>query len=161
MQGLIGRDIRSKSHTEVFDGRGRSRIMMSDWPITAVASVTVGELATVAVPPRSSASPGYTFSDKFVYVDPPYLFERGRRNVSIVYTAGFDPIPLDIEQGCLTWIKAIMDGANYSAALKSASAGQSKLDFSFAITRLTTITLFAPPAVVSMLAPYQKVVPTW
>ena len=161
MQNLIGRDIISQSHTEVFDGRGRYRIMMSNWPITGVDSVTLGELATISVPARSSGGPGFTFSDKFVYVDPPYLFERGRRNVRIVYTAGYATIPLDLEQGCLTWIKAIMDGANYSAALKSQSAGQSKLDWSHVITRLNNLTIMAPPAVVSMLAPYQKVTPTW
>jgi hypothetical protein len=161
MQNLIGRDIRSMQHTEVFDGRGRTRIMMPDWPITAVASVTIGELLTCDVPARSSASPGYTFSDKFVYVDQPYLFEKGRRNIRIVYTAGFDTVPLDIEQGCLTWVKAIMDGANYSAALKTVSAGQSKLDFSFALTKLNNLTVMAPPAVVSMLAPYQRVSPSW
>ena len=162
IQNMLGRQIMSASYTEVFDGRGRSRIMMSNYPITAVASVTIGELATISVPARTSAVPGYTFSDKFVYVDCPYLFDPGKRNVSIAYTAGYATIPFDLEQGCLIWIKAIMDGANYSAALKSVAAGQTKLDFSFALTRLTAnLTALAPPAVVSMAASYKKVAPTW
>ena len=161
IQNGLGRDLLTADHVEVFDGRGRTRIMMSDYPITVVSSVTIGELAQTSVPPRSSASPGFTFSDKFVYVDPPYLFDRGRRNVRIAYTAGYDTVPLDIEQGCLIWIKSIMDGANYSASLKTASAGQTKLDWSHVMTKLSNLTVLAPPAVLSMLASYKRVGPTW
>jgi hypothetical protein len=161
IQNGLGRDILSQDHVEVFDGRGRFRIMMPDFPITAVQSVTIGELDQVSVPPRSQASPGYTFSDKCVYVDPPYLFEKGRRNVRIAYTAGYATVPPDIEQGCLIWIKAIMDSANYSAALKSATAGQTKFDWSFALTKLSNLTVLAPPAVLSMLASYKRVSLGW
>lgn len=161
IQNLLSRDIMSQQHTEVFDGRGRTRIMMPDWPIQSVQSVTIGELVTVDVPPRSSASPGYTFSDKFIYVDPPYLFEKGRRNVRIVYTAGYTTVPPDIEQACLIWIKTVMDAANYSAYLKTVSAGQSKLDFSFVMTQFAGTTAPVPPAVLSFLVNYQKVTPTW
>lgn len=161
MQNMIGRSILSADYTEIFDGRGRHRIMMSNSPITAVASVTIGELMQVDVPPRSTASPGYTFSDKFVYVDPPYFFDKGDRNVSISYTAGYATVPFDLEQACLMWIKVIMDGANYSAALKSASAGQTKLDWSQALTKLHNLTILAPPTIVSLLNSYRKVAPTW
>jgi len=161
IQNTIGRNIKTASYNEIFDGRGRSRIMVSNWPITAVASVTLGELMQVSVPPRSSASPGYTFSDKFVYVDSPYFYDPGKRNVQITYTAGYTTVPFDIEQGCLTWIKAIMDGANYSAALKAMAVGQTKLDFSHAVTKLDKITALAPPQVVSLVASYRRVTPTW
>lgn len=161
IQNLISRDIKAADHVEVFDGRGRTRIMMPDWPIISVSSVKIGELYQVDVPARSSASPGYSFSDKFVYVDPPYLFEKGRQNVRIAYRAGYATVPPDLEQACLIWIKAIMDGANYSAALKSASAGQTKLDFSFVMTKFANTTGPVPPGVMSFLVNYQKVAPTW
>jgi hypothetical protein len=162
IQSWAARPLVASDHTEVFDGRGRKRIMMSDYPINSVASVTIGDLWQVSVPPRSNVSPGYTFSDKFVYVDPPYLFEPGRRNVKITYNAGYVAIPPDLEQGCLIWIKSIMDGANYSAALKTASAGQTKLDWSHIQTKLTSsLTVTMPPAVHNMLVSYQKVAPTW
>jgi hypothetical protein len=162
IQSWAARPLKAADRVDVFDGRGRTRIMMSDYPINSVASVIIGEMMQVSVPPRSSASPGFTFSDKFVYVDPPYFFDKGRRNVQISYNAGYLTVPLDLEQGCLTWIKAIMDGANYSAALKSASAGQTKLDFSFAQTKLTSnLTVTMPPSVHNMLVSYQKVTPTW
>jgi hypothetical protein len=168
IQNWAARPLKAADHVEVFDGRGRSRIMMSDYPINSVSSVIIGDLWQVSVPPRvvvpggGNTQPGYTFSDKFVYVDQPYLFEKGKRNVQISYNAGFTSVPLDLEQGCLTWIKAIMDGANYSAALKSASAGQTKLDWSHIQTKLTSsLTMTMPPAVHNMLVSYQKVAPTW
>ena len=166
IQTWAARPLKAADRVDIFDGRGRSRIMMPDYPINSVSKVTIGELMTIDVPPRiispGSPAPGYTFSDKFVYVDPPYFFDKGRRNVRIEYNAGYITVPLDLEQGCLTWIKAIMDGANYSAALKSASAGQTKLDFSFVQTHLTSnLTVTMPPAVHNMLVSYQKVAPTW
>jgi len=165
IQNGLGRDLLSQDHVEVFDGRGRSRIMMPDFPINSVASVIIGELMEVSVPPRivapGSQAPGFTFSDKCVYVDPPYFFDKGRRNVQISYNAGYATIPFDVEQGCLIWIKAIMDGANYSANIKAASAGQTKLDFSFALTKLSNLTVLAPPTVLSMLASYKRVSPGW
>jgi hypothetical protein len=166
IQSWAARPLKAADHVEVFDGRGRSRIMMSDYPINSVSSVIIGELMEVSVPPRvvvpGSQAPGYTFSDKFVYVDPPYFFDKGRRNVQISYNAGFTTIPFDLEQGCLIWIKAIMDGANYSAALKSAKAGTTALDFSHIQTKLTSsLTVTMPPGVHNMLVSYQKVTPTW
>jgi hypothetical protein len=161
MYNLTSRDLKSADHVDVFDGRGRSRIMMPNYPITAVSQVTIGEISTIDVPARSINESGFTFSEKFVYVDPPYLYERGRQNVRIAYTAGYDTVPPDLEQSCLIWIKAIMDGANYSAALKTASAGQSKLDWSHVMTKLNNLTVMVPPGVYSMLLPYCRVSPTW
>ena len=165
MQNLIGRNIAVANYTSTFDGRGRHRIMMPNYPITAVSSVVIGEFMQTKVPARSNgpagATPGFTFNDKFVYVDSPYLFEKGRQNVIITYSAGYTSIPLDLEQACLIWIKAIMDSSNYSATLKSASAGQTKLDWSFAITKLQNLNILVPPTVLSMLSAYRRVAPSW
>lgn len=160
----ISRQILSANYVTTLDGRGRSRIMMPNTPITAVASVTMtyGPNASLSIPARTAGGAGYTFSDKFVYVDPPYLFEKGIQNVRIAYTGGFAQVPPDAEQACLTWLRMIMEGQNYSAAIKSAKAGMTQLDFSFVLTSLgNTQHLPMPPLVWSMLINYTRVAPTW
>lgn len=160
----ISRQILSATYTTVLDGRGRTRIMMPNTPITAVTSVTLtyGPNANLIIPARTAGGSGYTFSDTCVYVDPPYLFEKGIQNVKIVYTGGYATVPGDIEQACLTWIRVIMEGQNYSAAIAKAKAGQTQLDFSFIITSLgSTSHLPMPPLVWSMLVNYMRVAPSW
>lgn len=162
IQNIIGRNIKSASYVATFDGRGRSRIMMPNSPITAVASVSILLGATqVPIQPRSLGQPGFFWSDKFVYVDPPYRFEKGMQNVIISYTAGLATVPSDIEQACLTLVKTVMDSSNYSAALQKAKSGQTQLDFSFALTKLHGLTGIMPPAVFRSLAHYQRVAPAW
>lgn len=163
IQGHLGRTVAQTAYTFTFDGRGRHRVMMPNWPIVSVQSLNIvlGAAGTMNVPARSQGVPGYTFSDKFIYMDPPYMFERGQQNIQIAYTAGYATTPPDIEQACLIWIKAIMDGANYSAAIAKAKAGQTALDFSFATTKLTANSAPMPPSVYSLLVNYMKVTPSW
>jgi hypothetical protein len=163
IQGQIGRTIVAAFYTEILDGRGRQRIMLPNAPIISVSSVTliIGSSGTLVIPSRATGVTGYTFSDKFVYLDPPYRFDRGAQNVQIVYQGGYITVPLDLEQACLTWIKTIMDGQNYSAALAKAKAGQTALDFSYVMTKLHGYTVPMPPAVFTALAPYRRVTPSW
>lgn len=160
----ISRQILSANYVTTLDGRGRTRIMLPNTPITAVSQVlmTYGPFASLSIPPRTAGGAGYTFSTTCVYVDPPYMFEKGIQNVQISYTGGFTTVPPDIEQACLTWIRVIMEGQNYSAAVAKAKAGQTQLDFSFILTALSKEThLPMPPAVWSMLSNYIRVAPSW
>lgn len=158
----LSRNILSASYTTILDGRGRSRIMLPNTPITAVSSVLLGPSGILNVPARSSGAAGYSFSDKFVYLDPPYVFEKGRQNVSITYTGGYAQVPPDIEQACLSWIRMIMESQNYSAAVAKAKAGQTQIDFSFILTALgDTNHLPMPPIIWTMLVNYIRVTPSW
>jgi hypothetical protein len=169
IQNHISRTIKSTAYSITLNGRGRHRIMLPNWPITAVASVNIvlGSFGAMNIPARSvnqfgqANSPGYCFDDKFLYVDPPYCFEKGAQNVQISYTAGYATVPLDIEQACLIWIKTVLDSSNYSAALKLAKAGATQLDFSFVMTNFLNRSVPIPPGVIAMLRGYEKVVPTW
>ncbi len=91
MQTYMNRDILSASYTDNIDGVGGSFVILGNYPITAVSSVTVGVQAITA----------YTFSGAGVYLDPGWSFTRGRNNVHIAYTAGFASVPADLEQACI------------------------------------------------------------
>lgn len=92
----------SQQFTDTVDGTGGDRIVMKDWPITAVASVLVNGLAVPASPDGVSA--GYIFSERSIILLPntvigtplassSYIalskFPRIAQNVVITYTAGY------------------------------------------------------------------------
>lgn len=164
-----GRNFISANYNVTLDGRGRNRIRMPHTPITAVASVVIvlGGLGTLSVPARTINQPGqpnipgYTFSDKFIYVDPPYQFNRGLQNIQISYTGGYVATPTPVQQACYTWIKAILDAQNYSAFLAKAKAGQTQLDFGFFIAKFNGNSIAMPPSVYTMLLPYIRQIPDW
>lgn len=101
----LGRPIlNSQSFTETRDGTGTARMMVLNFPLTAVASLTIDGVA-ISVS-GSGVNPGYVF-DQFsialVGVPPylldggsstqlyssPFIFRSGKQNVVINYTAGF------------------------------------------------------------------------
>ena len=90
------------TYTEVRSGVGGSygtTMAMKNTPIMSVTSVTIG---TQVVPLSTSvAVSGYTFDERFIYLRGGYYFYAGVQNVTIVYAAGFDAVPYDIEQCCI------------------------------------------------------------
>lgn len=94
----IQRDIGSKSRTEVRSGNNRSFIQVLEWPITAVSSVTINN---VAVPASSGYGiAGYTFdSQKIALIG--RVFDAGMDNVTLVYTAGYASIPAVVSRAAV------------------------------------------------------------
>jgi len=98
----------SQTYAERYDGQGNGELALLNFPVTAVASVTVG---TFLVPP----SPDYVVAgwvfDRFSIklVGGAYEFCRGYQNVLVAYTAGYAAIPLDVGQAvcamCSAWFK--------------------------------------------------------
>lgn len=98
IKSWLSRDLSSKSYSEARDGTGGDTIMFSDYPVTAVASVSVnGVAAPLSV---DGIAAGYVFDDiSLVLIGS--RFPVGRRNVKFTYTAGYVSIPADVEQCCL------------------------------------------------------------
>ena len=92
------RDILSATYVETLDGNAGDRVVLKQYPITAVSSVVVDGYQL----PVSTAYniPGYQFDDIGVYLIG-YLFTRARRNVQISYVAGYTSVPTDLEQAVL------------------------------------------------------------
>ncbi|HWK45124.1 MAG TPA: head-tail connector protein [Stellaceae bacterium] len=98
VQNWLGRTIASAAYTDTRDGRGGDRISLVNYPVTAVAAVTIDGLSIPASPDGISA--GFTFSDSTVFLIG-YGFSRGTRNVAIFYTAGYAVTPSDLEQAVI------------------------------------------------------------
>jgi hypothetical protein len=96
----LSRDIKSKDYTEYRNGRGHMKLMMKNYPVTAVSSLTIDG---VAIPASDGTSPGYLFDDRSLYLIG-YEFTKGFLNVRAVYTAGYTIIPWAISQACIDLI---------------------------------------------------------
>jgi hypothetical protein len=85
--------------TDILDGSGGDKQYVSEWPIKSVTSVTVGNQTVPAA--ADSTQPGYIVEVANLVLTPYTVvgsvfnqgygkFPRGRKNVQIVYQAGYD-----------------------------------------------------------------------
>lgn len=118
---MVGRSILTHTFTETRDGTGHDIIYPRNYPITAVTSVTINNIAITAA--ADTVAWGYTFDNNAIYIRAPFSsfyydagvpggtyplgnvllgvpvrFTRGRQNVVLSYTAGYATTPSDVEQ---------------------------------------------------------------
>ena len=98
MQSWMSRTIRSQAYAETRDGNGGNRLILSNEPVTAVASVVVD--GKIIPPSPFFGQSGFIFTGTAIVLTG-YLFNRGDANVVINYTGGFTTTPPDLEQACL------------------------------------------------------------
>lgn len=99
IQKWLNRNIALADWYEVRDGTGGQRLTFSNFPVTAVMSLSIDGLA---IPPASSNGgfgAGYVFSPTELVLRG-YVFTARPQNVEIVYTAGYPVIPPEIAQAC-------------------------------------------------------------
>jgi phage gp36-like protein len=97
IESYCNRDFVSKAYTKTFDGSGGNALVLPDYPITAVASVTVNGQTIPAA--ASVTGTGYSFSENTIVLNG-YIFTRGWANITVTYTAGYTTIPDDLVQAC-------------------------------------------------------------
>ncbi|MGO9768252.1 MAG: hypothetical protein ACLPSW_01600 [Roseiarcus sp.] len=91
------------TYTEVRDGDDGARAILGNWPVIAVSSLVIDGLTIPPAPALASGgpfSPGYVLDTAAPF--PPgemqglslrgYRFCRGRQNVSVAYTAGYQVV---------------------------------------------------------------------
>lgn len=92
------RNLLEKEYTETFDGNGKTLMILENYPINSVLSLSING-ANVA-PYTFGASQGYIAKNHLLTVYGT-AFVRGFQNVSINYMAGFQTPPYDLQQACL------------------------------------------------------------
>ena len=112
------------SFTETYNGSGSDTLYLLNAPIISVESVTVGPIAFPAssgygqagyfvqqdgksIALRSGAVSGYPFPAQYGWGRQGYKFDRGRGNVVVSYTAGYEECPADI------YLAVLKQGAIY------------------------------------------------
>jgi hypothetical protein len=147
-------DFLSQTYTELYDGVGRDWMLLRQWPATAVSSVTLQinrANATTLVDPAD-----------FVLEDPIAgggaqrlilargLFPRGRANVTVAYTAGYDVPPDDVVQACIELAGEAYRRREHIGQASVSMKDQSTVSFSQADMN---------GSIKTMLASYRRLVP--
>lgn len=97
----LNRQILAASYTQTFNGNGKTALLLPQYPVTAVQSLTIDGQS---IPPlqvgSSTAAAGYSFDATTLYLSGT-TFTPGRQNVTLTWTAGYTSVPPDIEQACI------------------------------------------------------------
>jgi hypothetical protein len=92
----LNRALATAAYTETRDGTGTKRLVLTNYPVTAVASVTMD----------GTAIPSYSYVfDQYGIELAAGVFTRGAGNVVVQYTGGYAAIPPDIEQACIDLVQ--------------------------------------------------------
>ncbi len=99
---LGNRPIKSQAFIDKFNGEGGQSLTLAHAPVTGVTYVKVDG---VEVPARASVTgEGYVLDNGRIVLTPTYVLTPGILNVEVSYTAGWDPVPEDIEQAVVMWV---------------------------------------------------------
>jgi hypothetical protein len=112
----------SATYNEVRDGTGTRKMVLRNFPVTAVSSVTINGRS---IPQRPSPlSSGYTFDDLRVALTG-HVFDEGVDNVQISYTAGLAAVPADVEQACIEAVSLRYKAKDRLGVTSKSLAGES------------------------------------
>lgn len=92
----LSRSILTASYVETVRGNGGARMLLRNWPITAVASIAWSGQPAIAAGNPAALTPGYWFDGRELNLIG-YCFPRGLP-VVVSYTAGYATAPPDIAQ---------------------------------------------------------------
>lgn len=102
IQSWLNRTIAQQPYSETRNGQQMQQMMLKNYPIASISSLTVDG---IAIPARPALGPGmstgvggYTFDDQAIYLSGCYWFTRGFQNVQIAYVGGYATTPADIQQ---------------------------------------------------------------
>lgn len=122
IQGYCNRDFISKSYTKTFNGNGSNRMVLPDYPLSAVSALTISGVAVNAA--ASITSAGFYFYDNMIMLNG-YAFGRGYGNITITYTAGFSPVPDDLVQACVGTVQYWLNDRQRGGEISRSMGGQS------------------------------------
>ncbi len=98
IRSYLGRDITLENYIERLNGMGTNRMVMKNYPITAITSLTIDGTNIPAA--ADSRHAGYLFDADMIYLVG-FRFNRGFQNVVVNYTAGYISVPAAVEQACI------------------------------------------------------------
>lgn len=129
------RDLISTTYTnEYYDGNGRDVLYLRNYPITAIASLTVDDIAIT--------SAEYLIEDQGLFRIGGW-WSSGRRNIKITYTAGYTSIPDE-----LATIASKVAGDILAQAVSDPSLQSEKIgDYSYSINNSLDVAVLSSTAV--------------
>jgi hypothetical protein len=101
IEDYLDRTILSTQYSRRFNGNGKTRFLLPNYPVTAVASLVVNG-STIPIMSEFPQS-GFAFDEWGLHLVG-FCFSRGIRNIDVIYTSGYATVPPAIEQACLELI---------------------------------------------------------
>lgn len=95
VRSYTGRDFTIQSYARSFSGRDHAALMLPQWPIVSVDALSIGNVAMRAQ--SLYGGYGFRFAGRSIILDGA-LFPRGRSNIRVAWTAGYDAVPDDVAQ---------------------------------------------------------------
>lgn len=142
VRSYCNRDFTSQTYTDILDGTGTVRQVVKQYPVTAVSSVSFSGVTQTITGLSINSLRNLTFTDGTVW-------EKGKANVSVTYTAGYASTPADIEQAVIE-IVALRFREKDRVGTSTVNAKGESVTFSV---------MDVPPSVKTLLNNYRNVVP--
>ena len=101
LESWLGRTFEATAYSETRNGTGKTEIMVKQYPIISVASVTVNGNAIAAR--TSPCGSGWVNDDDTIYLSGS-CFHRGIQNIVLSYSAGYATIPDDLAQATTEFV---------------------------------------------------------
>jgi hypothetical protein len=96
-----GRGFESATYTEYYSGNDYpNTVYTNNFPIITVSGIYDDTSWTFGSDTLISGS-NYMVDDISITLLPGYVFSAGKKNIKVIYTAGYSTIPSDIKQACI------------------------------------------------------------
>ena len=107
IEQMTERILYKKEHTEFQDGRRNDKTMPYHWPIIEVKELWIDSGQTFDDTNNQLTSNQFDVIDnrQTIQLLENRRFSSGHHNIKIVYDAGYDPIPSDLEQACVLYVE--------------------------------------------------------
>jgi uncharacterized phiE125 gp8 family phage protein len=159
IKDYVQRPLLSETYSESYNGTGTSKLVLKNYPITAVSNLLIGNVAvTEASDPTAY---GFLFNGAVLYLSSAgaatspnvgNIFPAGNQNVQVTYTAGYASTPDDIVQACVEFVAYKYQQRKHT--------GRKSDNIQAGGMGTTYQEGYMPPEVKAMLNKYKRVVPT-
>lgn len=92
----IGRSLALREHDEICDGTGGKRLLLREFPVSLIQSVEIDPAGSFGAGTEVTDT---RFDGRIGMLYREAGFPAGWRNVRVVYVAGYDPVPEDLQAG--------------------------------------------------------------
>ena len=158
IDGWLGRSMMATDYDETYDGMGGGKIIMRNWPVLSVESVTVN--GQPLQPQDAYGRCGYRAENWLLLAEGGARFSRGTRNVRVKYRAGFETPPADIAQAIHQIVATRFKERDWTGYASKSLAGEVISFHSYGVQGGHSLSNGGiPPAALGVLNNYKRVVP--
>jgi len=100
------RDFEATDYTEYYDGDGTDTLLVDNYPINSVSELYDDPDRDFGADTLIDPSDYVIYSEEGKVVLDGSVFSKGKKNIKIVYNAGYTTIPADLEQAVIKLVAA-------------------------------------------------------